>query len=108
MEARAIQAVFKSNLDGDRFAFSSTKVGGSSVWWQSRHPQATVVRPKVAHLTSRTVCVQQGATGHLLGAAGAVEAIFSVLALHEVRGFQDPNCSLAPQFVLVMALVVRF
>lgn len=49
VEARAIQAVFKSNLDGDRFAFSSTK----------------------------------GATGHLLGAAGAVEAIFSVLALHE-------------------------
>jgi 3-oxoacyl-[acyl-carrier-protein] synthase II len=56
-----------------------------------------------AHATDRVLAVSstKSMTGHLLGAAGAIEAIFSVLAVHRgvipptINVFeQDPDCAL--------------
>lgn len=45
----------------------------------------------VSHESQITVSSTKGAVGHLLGAAGALEALFSILSIHEVTIFVFPS-----------------
>ena len=96
-ENRAIKSVFRDHAKN--LVISSTKVSHCITGWSCLHH-----------------CVQ-GATGHLLGAAGSVEAIFTLLAIRHASAHDallvdfDASTSLqgiAPPTLNVRALTDEF
>jgi len=95
-----------------RMAFSDAGIDAAEVGYVNAHGTSTPAGDKAEarvlrlalgedNATSTAVSSTKGATGHTLGAAGAVEAVFTVMALH--RGVlpptinqhvADPDCEL--------------
>jgi 3-oxoacyl-(acyl-carrier-protein) synthase len=95
-----------------RMAFSDAGIDATDVGYVNAHGTSTLAGDKAEtrvlkialgeEAAARTaVSSTKGATGHTLGAAGAVEAVFTILALHRgllpptINQFEaDPECDL--------------
>ena len=101
--AGAVQAMAQALTDG---GIAPEQVGyinahGTSTPANDRMETAAIRRLFGAHAESLAVSSTKSMTGHLLGAAAAVEAVFSILALHHgilpptINQFtSDPECDL--------------
>ena len=101
--AGAVQAMAQALADG---GIAPEQVGyinahGTSTPANDRMETAAIRRLFGAHAESLAVSSTKSMTGHLLGAAAAVEAVFSILALHHgilpptINQFtSDPECDL--------------
>ena len=77
-----------------------TEAGVDQVWSVNAHATSTPLGDKaeagaissVLHGSNAHVTSNKGSIGHLLGAAGAVEAVFSVLSVFE--GVVPPNLNI--------------
>ncbi|KAF9688256.1 hypothetical protein SADUNF_Sadunf02G0178400 [Salix dunnii] len=73
VEAIAIKTLFSEHATSGALAMSSTKALSLTLY------EDIIIQNRVS--LSKLI-IYEGAIGHLLGAAGAVEAIFSILAVH--------------------------
>jgi 3-oxoacyl-(acyl-carrier-protein) synthase len=92
-------ALRKAQIDPDRIGYVNAH--GTATPMNDRVETAALKSVFGKHAYRLAVSSTKSMTGHLMGAAGAVEAIFSVLALHEqvlppTMHYQepDPDCDL--------------
>jgi 3-oxoacyl-[acyl-carrier-protein] synthase II len=100
-------ALRQANIDASKVQHvnahaTSTQVGDAAEIAAFRTVFSVPTSDSVHHVSGPAISATKSATGHLLGAAGAVEAIFTVMALRDQTA--PPTLNLTEPDVLSMGL----